>query len=186
MKLFYADAIEHSSAWGLHKDGTSRQKKKILTSTMTLNTGQQLPLGFCHVARETSDTISSTFRKDLEEIEQVRNMDENHKRDKGFLQEALEKLTYFMSDRAANEQKANELLNSWRQQMLQDSDNEVDTNTVHSFYCMAHTLLGFQYYILQEFKAQQKQYDEEEIKLGRETLLVYNRYAKEFAPLRCI
>ena len=159
MKLFYADAIEHSSAWGLHKDGTSRQKKKILTCTMTLNTGQQLPLGFCHVARETSDTISSTFRKDLEETEQVRNMDENHKRDKGFLQEALEKLTYFMSDRAANEQKANELLNSWRQQMLQDLDNEVDTNTVHSFYCMAHTLLGFQYYILQEFKAQQKQYD---------------------------
>ena len=93
MKLFYADAIEHSSAWGLHKDGTSRQKKKILTSTVTLNTGQQLPLGFRHVARETSDTISSTFRKDLEEIEQVRNMDENHKRDKGFLQEALEKLT---------------------------------------------------------------------------------------------
>ena len=93
MKLFYADAIEHSSAWGLHKDGTSRQKKKILTSTVTLNTGQQLPLGFRHVARETSDTISSTFRKDLEETEQVRNMDENHKRDKGFLQEALEKLT---------------------------------------------------------------------------------------------
>lgn len=51
---------------------------------------------------------------------------------------------------------------------------------------MAHTILGFQYHILQEFKAQQKQYDEEEIKLGRETLLVYNRYAKEFAPLRCI
>ena len=55
-----------------------------------------------------------------------------------------------MSDRAANEQKANELLNSWRQQMLQDSDREVDTNTVHSFYCLAHTLLGFEYYILQE------------------------------------
>ena len=91
MKLFYADAIEHSSAWGLHKDGTSRQKKKILTSTVTLNTGQQLPLGCRHAARETGDTISSTVQKDLEEIEQVKNMDDKH--DKGFLQEALEKLT---------------------------------------------------------------------------------------------
>ena len=61
-------------------------------------------------------------------------------------------MTYFMSDGAAKEQKASELLvlNSGRQQMLQDSDREVDTNTVHSFYCLAHTLLGFEYYILQE------------------------------------
>ena len=58
---------------------------------MTLNTGQQLPLGFRHAARETGDTISSTVQKDLKEIEQVRNMDDKH--DKGFLQEALEKLT---------------------------------------------------------------------------------------------
>ena len=59
------------------------KKKKILTSTVTLNTGQQLPLAFYHVARETSETISSTVQKDLQQIQQVRNMVENHK---GFLQ----------------------------------------------------------------------------------------------------
>ena len=97
----------------------------------------------------------------------------------------FEKLMYFTSDRAANEQKANEILNSWGRRMLQESDSEADAGMVDSFYCycMAHTLLGFEYYILQQFKLQQKKYVDEEIKLGREMLSVYHHYTKEFAPL---
>lgn len=44
------------------------------------DTEQQLPLAFHHVARETSETISSNVRKDLQQIQQVRNMAENRKR----------------------------------------------------------------------------------------------------------
>ena len=47
------------------------------------DTEQQLPLACHHVARETSETISSTVQKDLPQIQQVRNMAENGK---GFLQ----------------------------------------------------------------------------------------------------
>ena len=48
---------------------------------------------------------------------------------------------------------------------------------------LPETLLGFEYYILQQFKLQQKKYVDEEIKLGCEMLSVYHHCTKEFVPL---
>ena len=55
------------------------------------------------------------------------------------LPDIVGKLTYTMSDRAANEKKADRLLGEWKTEVVGDQQARV----VHKFYCMAHALLGF-------------------------------------------
>ena len=45
IKCFYAEQIHHSSHYGVNKDGTSRHKIKILETSLTLDSGEILPLG---------------------------------------------------------------------------------------------------------------------------------------------
>ena len=55
------------------------------------------------------------------------------------LPDIVGKLTYTMSDRAANEKKADRLLGEWKTEVVGDQQARV----VHKFYCMVHALLGF-------------------------------------------
>ena len=48
----YAEKIEDSTNVGIQKDGTKKQGIKIMTSSITLDTGEDLHLGFQRVARE--------------------------------------------------------------------------------------------------------------------------------------
>ena len=66
-----------TGSWGINKDGTSHQKKKILTSTLSLPGGAELNLGFKIVARETAQKICETLKGDLEELELVSKFDED-------------------------------------------------------------------------------------------------------------
>ena len=46
MKCYYGQRLQDTSHWGLYRDGTSRQKRKIMDTAITLDSGEVLPLGF--------------------------------------------------------------------------------------------------------------------------------------------
>ena len=95
----------------------------------------------------------------------------------------MKKLSYFMSDREANEGKVDDNLREWRDSVLAKTGNEEEKTTEHSLHCLAHVLLGFMYHGNTEFK---KQHDElaVDIKLARQKSSVYARYNFDFAPTR--
>ena len=168
------------------KDGTTRQKKKILT--VKLQNGEELPLGFQHVARETGETISSTVRKKLLELDSTEQTFSADKREPAedevnqedsFLATMLKKLAYFMGDRAANEGKADELLNRWRLELLQQAAGETENgniSAVHSLHCMAHALLGFVHHGNAQFQQLQTELNQQDIKLGRDQLSFFSKF----------
>ena len=185
VKQMYAKKLRETDSWGINKDGTSRQKKKILTSTLSMPGGEELNLGFKIVAREIAQKIRETLKGDLEELELVSKFDEDGE-EEPFMKTVLSNLTTLMGDRAASEKKANELLKGWRDEVLGTTDDQEKKNVVHSFYCMAHALLGFYSYASANFKQQQKTYSGEDIRLGRERSAVFGRFLKEFPVIRCV
>lgn len=50
-----------------------------------------------------------------------------------------------MGDRAANEKRTDQLLDEWREEMLQEGE---DIEVVQHFHCMAHVLLGLHNYVI--------------------------------------
>ena len=185
VKQMYAKKLRETDSWGINKDGTSRQKKKILTSTLSMPGGEELNLGFRILAREIAQKIRETLKGDLEELELVSKFDEDGE-EEPFMKTVLSNLTTLMGDRAANKKKANELLKGWRDEVLGTTDDQEKKNVVHSFYCMAHALLGFYSYASANFKQQQKTYSGEDIRLGRERSAVFGRFLKEFPVIRCV
>ena len=132
VKQMYAKKLRETGSWGINKDGTSRQKKKILTSNLSLPCGEELNLGFKIVARETAQKICETQKGDLEELELVSKFDEDGQ-EEPFMKTVLSNLTTLMGDRAAIEKKANELLKDWRDEVLGTTDDQEKKNIVHSF-----------------------------------------------------
>ena len=185
VKQMYAKKLRETYSWGINKDGTSRQKKKILTSTLSLPGGEELNLGFKIVARETAQKICETLTGDLEELELVSKFGEDGE-EEPFMKTVLSNLTTLTGDRAANEKKANELLKDWRDEVLGTTDDQEKKNVVHGLYCMAHALLGFYSYTSASFKQQQKTYSGEDVRLGRESSAAFGRFLKEFPVIRCV
>ena len=104
-KLFIADKINATNHFGLSKDGTSRQKVKILENTLTMSDGKMYPMGFHKVARETAEDISNGVKMELAELSAI--LTENDVNSKNIKDGILSKLSYFMTDRAANEKLSN-------------------------------------------------------------------------------
>lgn len=165
--------MSSSTHFGIKKDGTIRDKKKILSSSVTLASGEELPLGFTFVAHETGEQIAATIQDQLKEINDT---------SEELFSSMLHKLSYLMSDRAKNEAKADELLRVWRDKMLAASGEE-NASMVHSLHCMAHALLGFLYHAKANFTKQAAEYKMDEVKLGREKSQTWRQ---DFAPLRCV
>ena len=189
----FAEKLEGASSWGLHKDGTSRQKRKILTSTLSLANGEEIPLGFKTVARETGERIQQSFREDLQELSAVKSFTLDDGRptgetgDSNFTKTVLSSMTTVMSDRAANEKKANQLLKTWRDQVLSETSDEAEISTIHSFYCMAHVLLGFHSYTEKNFRALHQEYSNNGIVLGREVSSgAFARFKREYPAKRLV
>ncbi|KAL8621575.1 hypothetical protein ACOMHN_026246 [Nucella lapillus] len=180
----FGEKLEEAESWGVNKDGTSRQKKKILTSTLSLANGEEIQLRFKTVARETGERISSSVQEDLEELRMVRNFDCED--EDTFLTNILMTFTSTMSDRAANEKKANELLKKWRDQILMETENMDEISTLHNFYCMAHVLLGFHSYADKNFREQHRKYIDQNIRLGREASGAFLKFKREFPAHRLI
>ena len=186
LRHMYTDKIEQSTNVGIKKDGTKKQGTKIMTSTITLDTGEDLHLGFQLVARETGASIAERIKDQLKELQDVchKESDGEGNSTNTFLTEIMKKLSYFMSDRAANEGKADDILREWRDSVLAETGNAEEKTTVHSLHCLAHVLLGFVYHGNKEFKKQHDELAVSDIKLGREKSSVYARYQFDFAPIR--
>ena len=87
--------------------------------------------------------------------------------------ENIQKMTFTMSDRAANEKASNRLLDVWRQ------DNIPGTEPLHHMHCMAHPLLGFHSYIDADLKKLQSECEAEGTVFGRDTESAYGRFGKQ-------
>ena len=118
-----------------------------------------MSLGFRQVAAETSDQILEVTQDAFKELGQVRSLSHD---ETDFVQENLSKLSLCMSDRAANEKKADRLIQKWKDDAVGTGRGEV-----HSFSCMAHVLLGFHSYTIKALKEQENTLD---YKIGREAL----------------
>ncbi|KAK3789314.1 hypothetical protein RRG08_001704 [Elysia crispata] len=97
---YIADKLEQTAKWGLHKDGTTRKRRKLLDTSVCLESGEQFSIGFSEVASETGKAITEDSIAKLSEI----------MRSPSNMSATLKKLTYTMTDRAANEKKSNRLL----------------------------------------------------------------------------
>lgn len=116
-----------------------REENKILDTSVTLNSGDIISLGFNRVAHETAATINDVTKKHFLELADMHTLSseapnpEVHKEE--YVARSLQKLAFTMSDRASNEKLATKLLNDWRDETLQNFEGDV--KTVHSFHCMA-------------------------------------------------
>ena len=64
-KTYIAQTHENADNWGLNRDGTTRRKQKILDTSVTLDTGDVISLGFSRVAHETAVTINNITKQHL-------------------------------------------------------------------------------------------------------------------------
>ena len=69
-KLFIADKINATNYFGLSKDGTGRQKVKILENTL-MSDGKMYPMGFHKVARETAEDITNGVKMEFSELSAI-------------------------------------------------------------------------------------------------------------------
>ena len=111
-KTFISEKLEQSENWGLNQ-GTTRRKIKIVDTSITLNSGDVMSLGFNTVAHETARSITQVIKSHLSELADLnislKDNSENMKEEKTqeYIIESLEKLAYTVSDRASNEKLAN-------------------------------------------------------------------------------
>lgn len=60
-----------SDHWGCHRDGTMRKKQKLLDTTIALDSGRVMSLGFSRVHRETGQAIADVTKQHLQELAAV-------------------------------------------------------------------------------------------------------------------
>ena len=117
-KKFIAKKIENAENIGISRDGTTRKKDKIIDTSITLDTGEVMSLGFTKVARETAEVINNVTKKHMTELAHTvvvsKNKVEKENDINHFIAESLLKLSFTMSDRANNEKLADTLLSEWR------------------------------------------------------------------------
>ncbi|XP_035826417.1 uncharacterized protein LOC106012166 [Aplysia californica] len=95
-------ALKRSKGFGMHKDGTTRKKVKILDTSISTEEGEAYCLGWTSVVSETGQAIAEERTEKLGEV-----MGKSKESEKI---EILKKMKYYMNDRAANEKKSNRLL----------------------------------------------------------------------------
>ena len=155
-KMYIAQTLENADNWGLNRDGTTRRKQKILDTSVTLDTGDVIRLGFSRVAHETAVKINNITKQHLTELADARsNMESSSTGSEDYIRKTLSILAFTMSDRASNEKLADKLLNEWRDSLLADCDEQQKKANRH-FHCMAHVLLGFHKYICDDLKDREK------------------------------
>lgn len=179
-KRYYATLLLEKTNFGIKKDGTSRQKVKILDTSITLPCGEVLPQGFKMVARETAEAITETTKKQISEIcEAAAEEDENTMQTR-----LLSKLSYLMTDRAANEKLSNRQLQEWVRSELTAAG--VEPRPVHPMYCMVHVLLGFHREILKAVDEAQKEFEVEGGKVGRDAGSTFSAWRFENIAARLV
>ena len=195
---YISSRLQCSENWGLHKDGTSRRKRKLLDTSITISSGENFSLGFSCVARETGDAISTTTQRKLTELANTNQAptkavdvcNTTNEDVEDYMYEVLEKLSYYMSDRAANEKKSNKILNEWRDEVLSSANaSQSHSQKVHfaveNFHCTAHVLLGFHANSEKELKRQQIELSASQ-PLGRDALPQFNFWRKDLAASRVV
>ena len=135
--------LKRCKSFGIHKDGTTRKKVKILDTSVNTDSGEAFCLGWSSVVSETGQAIADEVKEKFEEIVDASS-------EEGLRVDLLKKLEYQMNDRAANEKKSAKLIDEWRDEML--TSQGVKPSVVHHLHCAAHVLLGFHSYTIAALK----------------------------------
>ena len=182
-KQFIGKEMAECEGWGTNRDGTTRRKEKLLDTTVTLSSGKVYSLGFSKVAHETGEKIAEVTRDAISEVSDI-YCEGNDAHIKSYTVDLLLKLRYFMSDRAANEKKSNQVLAEWRDDMLKTVKSSEEIEKVHSFYCSAHVLLGFHRNTVNAVSDILKETNNET--LGRDKMSIFKNFRKECPVTRVV
>ncbi|KAK3743350.1 hypothetical protein RRG08_061286 [Elysia crispata] len=136
--------LRRCKGFGVHKDGTTRRKVKILDTSVNTDEGEAYCLGWSPVVSETGQAIADDTRDKLEEV--VKDLDDAE----DGMKEVLLKLEYYMNDRAANEKKSSVLIDKWRDETLRNCGEQA--SKVHHLHCAANALLGFHTNVMNALK----------------------------------
>ena len=111
VKAFIKERVlKRSKSFGLHMDGKTRKKVKILDTSIRTDSGESFSLRLSSVASETGQAIADEAKQKLEEVSASGGVQG--------MRELLEKIVYLMSDRAANEKESSRLFEEWREAAL--------------------------------------------------------------------
>jgi hypothetical protein len=137
------------------------------------------------VASETGNAISDTLQHSVEQLAELHAHSGNGSAE-DYISRAVEKLTFSMSDRAANEKKASRIISDWRRDKMGDAPTEAAKKQIEEFHCMAHVLRGFHTNSADALKEIQSELAVDGTKIGRDNLPVFNHWKKEVAASRAI
>ena len=118
-KTYIAHVLGNAENWGINRDGTTRRKQKILDTSVTLDTGDVISLGFSRVAHETAATINNVTKQHMSELADTQgNLETSPAGSEDYIKRTLSNLAFTMSDRDSNEKLADKLLTEWRDSVL--------------------------------------------------------------------
>ena len=140
---------------------------------------ETLPLGFRRSAREDAQSITHNTICELEEVATCCEAGEEEGR-----KVILERLNYFMSDRAANEKKSASQMQEWIEK--ERERGSIQPRTIYTIHCMTHVLLGFHKYCTAEMDRVQGQICQTEDALGRDAHPQYRMFKRENAVSRIV
>ena len=113
-KFQVAEGMINTERWDHHRDGTSRDGKKIIGQQVTLNTGQTLSGGFSSVAVEDRTIILDNVIAMMDELSDIISDENKEETFKCMIQ----KMFAVMSDRSSVNKSFNSQLQSYRENLL--------------------------------------------------------------------
>ena len=162
-KYHIGERLLNSSAWDLHSDGTSKDRKKSVGHQATLDCGETLSLGFTSVASEDTSTLVDVAVSTLKEISDIYDCNSE-----SAFKDIMSHLVGLMSDRASVMKSFDKALEKERQSILGTTAED----RLQFLHCNAHFLLG-----LSNMCEKIMSGIEEAIRpLGRDRLPVFKRF----------
>jgi hypothetical protein len=139
-KTYISEKLDESEHWGLNRDDTSRQKKKLLDTSVTLSNGEIISLGFTLVCHEDAKIINKVTKEHLEELAKLNSSKNNTSsvpdEQQDYVVRVVERLAFTMSYRAANKKLTIKLLAERRDELIEEFRGN-DASIVHTWYIVS-------------------------------------------------
>ena len=152
----------------LHSDGTTKFGHKYLGFQVSTNE-DSYTLGLMEVACGDADTMLTTMKEILHDIEQTASFDESSTTEVG--KKIVSNIKNTMSDRAATQKCFNELLEAYRMEILPEvvsewddlsTDEKDSMATIYHFFCGVHLIGNMADHAAEALKLFEMSYREDE------------------------
>eukprot|EP00058_Branchiostoma_floridae_P005354 XP_002590842.1 hypothetical protein BRAFLDRAFT_125716 [Branchiostoma floridae] len=122
----------------LHNDGSTQEKKKFNTTSVTTPSGT-LSLGLYEMAEENAQAVFEGNKQTLKEVAEILAKFDSTDPEME-LTNLLSMITSTMSDRGSVMKAFNSAFEEWRGEIIKDTSSSVEK--VNNFYCYMHVLIN--------------------------------------------